>query len=293
MKEMTAMKRLTFSVALLLVWLAPVLADAPDAKKTVTWMQALQQSDGGFAAVPKGTSSLRSTSAAIRALKYFGGELPDKDKCAKYVDAAFDRSTGGFADTPGSKPDVAVTAVGLMAVAELKMPPEKYADAAVKFLSDNAKSFDEIRIAAAGLEAVGKKSPQTDAWLDTVAKMRNADGTYGKGDDKARDTGGTVVIVLRLGGKVEMTENALKAMRAGQRSDGGFGKPDAKASDLETSYRVMRAFHMLKEKPDVKALRSFIAKCRNADGAYGVSPGEPSAVGPTYDAGIILHWLEE
>jgi hypothetical protein len=49
---------------------------------------------------------------------------------------------------------------------------------------------------------------------------------------------------------------------------------------------------MLRAKPaDVERLRAFIAKCRNADGGYGVAPGQPSAVGSTYFAGIVLHWL--
>ena len=56
----------------------------------------------------------------------------------------------------------------------------------------------------------------------------------------------------------------------------------------------MRAFHMLKSQPaDVGRLRNFIASCRNKDGGYGVSPGKPSAVAPTYYAAIILHWLAE
>ena len=80
---------------------------------------------------------------------------------------------------------------------------------------------------------------------------------------------------------------------AGQRDDGGFGKADAKGSDLDTSYRVMRSFHMLKEKPkNVEKLKEFIAKCRNADGGYRVEPGKPSNVGATYNASIILHWLK-
>jgi hypothetical protein len=50
---------------------------------------------------------------------------------------------------------------------------------------------------------------------------------------------------------------------------------------------------MLKERPsDVKALREFVAKCRNDDGGFGVAPGEPSSASGTYFAGIILHWLD-
>src|SRR5262249_35004214 len=139
-------------------------------------------------------------------------------------------ATGGFADGPGGKVDVATTAVGLMAVTELKLSQDRYTQPAVKYLLDNAKTFEEIRIAAAGLEAVEKRPPQVSAWLEQVAKMRNPDGTYGKGDGQARDTGSAVVVVLRLGGKVEQPDNVLKALKAGQRPDGAFGKAEASGS---------------------------------------------------------------
>jgi hypothetical protein len=126
-----------------------------------------------------------------------------------------------------------------------------------------------------------------------VAEMRNKDGTYGKGDGTARATASAAVTVLRLGAKVEQQDSVLKALRDGQRKDGGFGKEDAAGSDLETTYRVMRCFHMLKEQPNAEACRAFLAKCRNADGGYGVAPGQPSSVAGTYYAGSVLHWLAE
>jgi hypothetical protein len=114
-----------------------------------------------------------------------------------------------------------------------------------------------------------------------------------KGAGQARDTGGAVVAVLRLGGKVEHRDKVLEALKAGQRDDGGYGKADAGGSDLETTYRVLRAFHMLEDRPDAEKVRKFVAKCRNEDCGYGVMPGQPSAVGGTYFASIILHWLAE
>jgi prenyltransferase beta subunit len=298
------MRRLPLCILFLLLCLAPAWAQTADEKKaTVAYLQKLQAGDGGFlAAAPnplagrRDVSSLRATTTAVRALKYFGGEPKDKDACAKYVQNAFDEKTGGFIDAqPGLKPDVFATAAGLMAVVELKLPADKYVDPGVKFLGENAKTFEEVRLAAAALEAVGKRPPQADAWLEQIIKMRNPDRTYGKGDGAARDTGGAVVAVLRLGGKVEGEEKGfvVHLLQTGQREDGGFGKADTKGSDLESSYRVMRAFHMLGAKPDAKKVRDFVNKCRNDDGGYGVAPGQASSASGTYFAGIILHWLEE
>lgn len=279
-----------------LLFAAPAWAQTADeTKASIACVRRLQGADGGFTAAaakgPRVASSLRATSAAIRALHYLGGEVPDPGRCKNYVAAAFDAQTGGFRDVqPEGRPDVPSTAVGLMAVAALKMPAEKYA-AAEKFLTANAKTFEEIRIAAAAMEAVGRRPAVAEKWLETVAKLRNDSGTYGTGDGAARDTGGAVVTVLRLGGKIESEAAVLKVLNAGQRADGGFGKAGAKGSDLETTYRVVRCYVMLKQKPDVKKCLAFVAKCRNDDGGYGPEPGLPSSVGATYFAAILQHWL--
>ena len=290
------MRRL-FPVALIgLFVLAPLAAQTPDDKKaSVAYLQKLQQADGSF--VPTDAAGakpgLRVTSSALRALGYFGGAPKSTDPLAKFVETHFDKVAGGFTDQAGGKPDVFTTAVGLMVVNHLKLPEATYVEPAVKFLAANAKGFEEIRIAAAGLEAVGKRPAVADAWLEEIAKLRNPDGTYGKGPGTARATGGSVAAVLRLGGKVENRDNVVKALKAGQRADGGFGKEEDQASDLETTYRVMRAFMMLKEKPDEAKLRAYVAKCRNADGGYGVAPGQASTVPGTYYASIIQHWLDQ
>src|SRR5438105_343078 len=84
----------------------------------------------------------------------------------------------------------------------------------------------------------------------SVAALRNEDGTYGKDDGITRSTGSAVAAVLRLHGNVAHRENVVRALKAGQRSDGGFGQEGKRGSDLDSSYRVVRAFVMLKEKPD-------------------------------------------
>ena len=259
------------------------LQQARQHKAAIAYLQKLQQKDGGFAAdAHQSTSSLRATNAAVKALNHFGGEVPDKTACADFIKSCFDKESGGFADRPGGKPDVTLTAVGLMAVVEVKLPTEPF-EAAVKYLGDNVKSFEDIRIAAAAFEALGKRPAQADAWLEQIAKLRNDDGTYGKGDGTARETGGAVAAVLRLGGKIERPGAVLKAMKDGQRADGGYGKDDSPASDLESTYRVMRSLHMLKAKPeDVGRLRAFLDACHNDDGGYGVAKSKPSSASGTY-----------
>ncbi len=296
------MKRAFLLIPCLIVFLSSVQAQTPEeTKATIAYLQGLQTANGGFlpsqpsAGGAAGKPSLRATSSALRALKYFGGEARDRKAAAGFVASCFDKASGGFSDAAGgSRPDVFTTAVGAMALVELKLPLEPSSAAIVKFLGENARTFEDIRIAAAGLEALGKQAPEAKAWLEQIAKMRNPDGTYGKGAGAARATGGAVAAVLRLGGKVEHEDNVVKTLKAGQRPDGGFGKEDTEKSDLETSYRVLRSFVMLKQRPDKpEALRAFVAKCRNTDGGYGVAPGQPSSVSGTYFAGIILHWLGE
>jgi prenyltransferase beta subunit len=280
----------------LLLVLGPVRGQSPEEKKaTIAYLQKLQTRGGGFVpAAGAEQPGVRATSSALRALRYFGGAARDRAACADFVKKCFDRDGGGFADRPGGKPDVPTTAIGMMAVVELQLPTAPYAGAVTKYLGEHARDFEQIRIAAAGLESIGKRPPQADAWLGQVAKLRHEDGTYGKGDGVARDTGGAVVVVLRLGGKVAHPDAVLKALNAGQRKDGAFGKEGAPGSDLETTYRVMRAYHMLKARPDAPdRCRAFVARCRNDDGGYGVAPGQPSSASGTYFASIILHWLGE
>src|SRR5258707_8952250 len=110
-----------------LVLLAPVArAQTPEQKKAaIKYVQELQTPDGGFQ--PQAVDarldqplkgSLRATTTALRALKYFLGTANDKAAAAKFVQKCYDATTGGFADAPGGTPDVFSTAIGLMAVVE-------------------------------------------------------------------------------------------------------------------------------------------------------------------------------
>ncbi|MBV8231066.1 MAG: DUF1080 domain-containing protein, partial [Planctomycetaceae bacterium] len=145
------------------------------------------------------------------------------------------------------------------------------------------------RIAVAGLEAVQKASPEFPAWAARVESDRNPDGTWGKGPGRARDTGGAAVALLRMGVAPDKEDAILAALREGQRPDGGWGEADG-GSDLESTYRVMRAFFMLEEKPDLKRLREFLARCRQSDGGYAVKPGDVADVVGTYYATTVFRW---
>jgi prenyltransferase beta subunit len=292
-----------FIAITLVALLIPTLrAQTPEQKKaTIKFLQELQVSDGGFVPAPvdgridtNPKGGLRATSGAIRALKYFGGEPTDKKAAAKFVQACWDEKTGSFSDTPGGKGDVFTTAVGLMAVAELGLPMMEYRDAALNFMVEHAKEFEEIRMTAAGMEAAGKrKEDVARRWTAELQAKANEDGSYGKGAEVFRATGGTVAAILRLGGKPVGPKRVTDILDPGQNKDGGFGKDDTGVSDLETTYRIMRCYHMLKAQPKrPEALRLFIAVCRNPDGGYGVQPGKPSQVSGTYYAGIILKWIE-
>jgi hypothetical protein len=113
---------------------APARGQTPElAKAGSAYVQGLQTADGGFLPAlgeggnSKGKSTLRATSAAVRALKYFGAQPRDRAAAARYVRSCFDPASGGFADQPGGRPDVMTTAVGAMAAVELQLPADLYA----------------------------------------------------------------------------------------------------------------------------------------------------------------------
>lgn len=274
------------------------LLDAKQREATIAYVQSLAVETGGYRADAKATEpTLSATTGAARILKYLGGPAPDREACGKFVAQCFDPETGGFSQTPGGKPDPRTTAGGLMSVVELKQPIERYLPA-LDYLRKNIGpdgAFEDVRLAAAGLEAVestGQKLEVPPEWLPIIMKTANVEGSFGSGPGQPRDTGGAVAAVLRLGGKLPDKAQALAVMRKGQRPDGGWSEGEG-ASDLGSTYRVMRSFHMLGERPDVEACRAFVAKCRNEDGGYGVKPGAPSGMGPTYFAAIILHWADQ
>jgi acetyl esterase/lipase len=256
--------------------------------QSAKYVAAFQNPDGGFAGAVGGKSSLGATSSALKNLKHSGGSVPDVLKCIAFVESCYDAASGGFSSQPGGKPEVGTTASGLMAVGELKLDPKPFLKS-IEYFSTHAKSFEEVRIAVAGLEAIKTTSPDFTRWTEQVNTGRNADGTWGEGVTKAKDTGGKAVALLRMGVTLDRREAILAALREAQREDGGWSQDGAK-SDLGTSYRIMRCFAMLKEKPDLARLRGWIAKHRQSDGGYSSAPGGAADSGGTYTCLIMLYW---
>jgi hypothetical protein len=187
-----------------------------------------------------------------------------------------------------------MTSVGVMAAMELGVPKDKFAKA-MDYLQENAKTFEEVRIAAAAVEAWGVKDCpfELNGWLKIGLDFHASLVGGEVGNGYSRDFGSYLAMLLRLDASVKV-ENGGLLLTAGQRKDGGWNKKGAKSSDIESTYRVMRALMLLKEKPkDVKKLREFIAAHRNKDGGCATTPGEPSNMSGVYYCTIITKWLDD
>jgi acetyl esterase/lipase len=95
-----------------------------------------------------------------------------------------------------------------------------------------------------------------------------------------------------MGLRLDKRDAVLAAIRAGQRSEGGWSKDDG-PPDLSSSYRIMRALFMLREKPDIERLLGFVARCRQSDGSYAGTPGGTGDLGGTYLGTIITYWTRQ
>lgn len=257
--------------------------------QTAAFAASHQNKDGGFSETPGEPSTLGATNAGLRVLKHVGGSTPDVLGCIRFVKSCRDAG-GGFASTPGGKPDPVVTAVGLMAAAELKIADPDMIKAATEYMGANAKTFEQIRMAIAGLEAVGAKSPDFPRWSELFQSMKNAVGTYGEGDELAFTTGGVAASILRMGKTLEDHAKIAAALKDAQGFDGAWSRGKG-PSDLGSTYRILRALYMMNETPRVEPLLAYIAARRQSDGGYAMAPGGKSSLGSSYLATIAIRWL--
>ena len=261
-------------------------------EQSVRYINDLQNNDGGFGtSASDRASDLGATTTALRALKYLHPEARPRNRESpkEFVLKCYHPETGSFSLKPGQEHDVRSTAMGLMAMAELKMPVANYAKAIDQYFATRANSLPDIYIATAALHSAELPASKAAEWIASYEATRGEGGRYG---NAVVETAGAVNTILRLGGSLQNRAATAAYIRASQLEDGGFAKPGS-GSDLATTYRMMRALWMLKERPNLERCRGFLARCRNDDGGYGVEPGKPSSVSATYYAAIVLHWLEE
>ncbi len=282
-------------VALLLLPAFAFAQTADEKKATLKFIHSLRDPETGAWAVnppkdgEKPKPSLRAVNGAVNALKFFGGELTDKEKVQKFVLSCYDEKTGAFAE-PGDKPTVAMTSVGVLAATSLGIDKAKYKKA-MEYLKENAKTFEDYRIGAAAIEAYGLKEGGLDAtdWVNAAVKVIDVDSKTPRGFASA------MALRVRLGFKLDDTQRlgARTILRNGQLKDGGWGKDDAKTSDAETTYRVMRAFMLMEDGPrDAEKVKKFVASCRRPDGGYGTDATAPSSMSGVYYAAKISEWLK-
>jgi prenyltransferase beta subunit len=255
------------------------------------YLLSLRNADGGFrTAAAEGPSQLMATVGILRGVRYWGGKVPERERTISWVSQCYHPSLGAFSDSPTSTPDIRSTALGLMALAELKAPLDRFSRDTLRYLEANATSLPDMYFAAAALEATGLESPAAGRFVMAFDATEKPDGSFGP---NAYQAAGAAITLLRLGKGPSHPDIVAEGLMATQQADGGFRGPgQSQESDLGGVYRIVRALYMLHAKPDRRSLRRFIAKCRNADGGYGPAPGKPSTGPTTYYAGIVSHWLE-
>jgi len=283
---------ISVAITILLLHATPSLAQAPSAEQkqaTVRYLLSLQNPDGGFGAAPGQPSSVSATSSALRGIRLWGG-AKDKDP-AKFEQFVLKRQkSGGIADTSDTPPAVRSTAQGLLVLAEVRKLPLTKVDSHVRYLTTNAKALPDIYLADAALDEGWIKIPQAKEkeWVAAFQSLAKPDGSYGS---NAVETAQAVLVQLNRGVVLRNRLDTYKYLLAAQKPDGGWGA--GAASDLNGTYVVAQAITKLSERADSGKVLGFVARCRNADGAYGIAPGKPSGAAPTYFAGGVLEQAQK
>ncbi len=275
---------------------------AEEKKATVAYVSSLQRDSGGFAEAKKAdvSATVPATFAAVYALKYFGGEVKDKDACHKFVKSCRNDEKRQFSPTPGGEPDLQSTALASMTLLDLKRNRSGSDLTTVRAAHDcfgipeKAKTLNDFRLFGESYQTGNLYLSGTfyakDNVIADLKKRANPDGSFGTGESVVGDTANAIIAIRSLGGAIDNAEAVAKLLKNEQRLDGGWGKDK---SDLETTWRVVHALALLKAQLDTAACRKFIASCRNADGGYGPQPGQGSNVHATYYAGAALHRVGE
>jgi prenyltransferase beta subunit len=273
------------------------LLSAEKTAKTASFVLGLHGADGGYASQKGASPSLRATLSARRSLKLLGEKAPNPEKDMLFVASCVD-ADGGFADRPGTPSSTALALSGLLVATDFGMHKmlqyTQLIETNKKLILNNAKTFEEVRMAAAVYEALGVPSPRRNEWVRIIRATHSDVGGYGPPNSRLRDTGGAVAALLRLKEPLAKREKEYlqEFLLSGQGREGGFGMTDTAHPDLDCSYRIGRALWMLGATPDAAKMRAFLESCRSPSGAYAPHPGEEPTLVDTYRALIISSWLK-
>jgi hypothetical protein len=275
---------------------------SPDRAATLSYVRQWRCPEGGFAPAAGLAADARCTLMSLIVLKAWGGGAgaDELQSARRFILRC--RQGSGFSPTPEAAANAFSTAIGLLAFAMTFENPavdsgalERYPWPAIDlpagsareqcrqsnlWLSERARSFDEIRIATDILERVGERPLAWARWREVIAGQRSQGLPGGKAAAN-RSTALSVLPLLRMGERVPDRAAIAVQLREGQQPDGGYAVEDGAPSDLDTTYWSMRALSALGVGPkDPGALVGFLAGCRACDGGYAlVAGGTPSTIG--------------
>lgn len=251
------------------------------------FLEQLQREDGGYADTSLNSeSSVNSTNSVVKVLGHVGWPVANAERIGEFIDRCLDKATGGFAQAPGAEANAFATASALIVLHGIGDAGRfaRYWDHASAFMNALADSqYDHFMVISAYDECGirGSSPSRSIAYFEEKGEM----GRYG---NDVAEVAIAVASLLRLGRPVKDPEFQTATLLAGQCSDGGFG-PDG-ASDLFTSYCVLRALVLLAGEPGLGRLSGYVDRLERTDG-YTVRAGEPSSAGATYMALTLRGWI--
>jgi len=248
---------------------------------------------GAFRVSSESPPSLRACNGAVKILRTRRAEIPQRRELIQFVRGCYDGLAGHFQE-PGQKPTVAINAIGLMLIRELDLPREEFAGA-LRYLAKEATTWEDIRIAAAAVEAWGVREAEypREAW----EKLAQAEAATAKPQD-ARFQGGYLALQLRLEWlrPRDVPTARITQILESQLPDGGWGPPGQTTSDLETTYRVLRGLHYAGAQGPAtqKAYartQELLRRLQTREGLYPNRAGTPANLSGTYYAVMIQSWI--
>ena len=223
----------------------------------------------------RSSSSLGATNSGLKVLLHVGGSVPDVLGCIKYVKSCRD-STGGFAPTPGGKPDVITTAVGLMAASELKIADADHDQGGDRLLSARTpRASRKSGWPSPASRPCMAPRPTSRGGSSRSRRMREPGRNLRRGAgpglrDRRRGRGD-----LADGAEARKTRRDHRARSRPASGPKAAGPRTTGRPDLGATYRVMRALFMLQR----EARRRSIARRSSPAAASptAATPASPAA----------------